>query len=86
MLIFFYFFFISVLIFFFFPGQNGKFWHSDGESVTADTDTPEGFYIELRDPTRICIKGCNGEYLQANKNGTFRLGDNDFEAATKWEY
>jgi fascin 1 len=67
-------------------GQNGKFWHSDGESVTADTDTPEGFYIELRDPTRICIKGCNGEYLQANKNGTFRLGDNDFEAATKWEY
>ncbi|XP_065338861.1 protein singed [Cloeon dipterum] len=70
----------------YFKGQNGKFWHCDGESVQADTDTPEGFYIELRDPTRISIKGANGEYLQANKNGTFRLGDNDFETATKWEY
>ncbi|XP_023712701.1 protein singed [Cryptotermes secundus] len=70
----------------FFKGQNGKYWHVDGESVTADSDTPEGFFLELRDPTRICIKSISGEYLVASKNGTFRLGDMDFENATKWEY
>lgn len=67
-------------------GQNGKYWHVDGESVTADSDVPEGFFLELRDPTRICIKSVSGEYLVASKNGTFRLGDTDFENATKWEY
>jgi hypothetical protein len=67
-------------------GQNGKYWHVDGESVTADTDVPEGFFLELRDPTRICIKSVSGEYLVASKNGAFRLGDPDFENATKWEY
>lgn len=70
----------------FFKGQNGKYWHVDGESVTADSDTPEGFFLELRDPTRICIKSVSGEYLVASKNGAFRLGDTDFESATKWEY
>lgn len=67
-------------------GQNGKYWHVDGESVTADSDIPEGFFLELRDPTRICIKSVSGEYLVASKNGAFRLGDTDFENATKWEY
>jgi len=67
-------------------GQNGKYWHVDGESVTADSDVPEGFFLELRDPTRICIKSVSGEYLVASKNGAFRLGDTDFENATKWEY
>ncbi|GLH06603.1 Protein singed [Gryllus bimaculatus] len=70
----------------FFKGQNGKYWHVDGESVTADSDTPEGFFLELREPTRICIKSVGGEYLIANKNGNFRLGDTDYENATKWEY
>ncbi|KAK7861730.1 hypothetical protein R5R35_008703 [Gryllus longicercus] len=70
----------------FFKGQNGKYWHVDGETVTADSDTPEGFFLELREPTRICIKSVGGEYLIANKNGNFRLGDTDYENATKWEY
>lgn len=54
--------------------------------MTADSDVPEGFFLELRDPTRICIKSVSGEYLAASKNGAFRLGDTDFENATKWEY
>ncbi|XP_063240690.1 protein singed isoform X2 [Bacillus rossius redtenbacheri] len=70
----------------FFKGQNDKYWHVDGESVTADSDSPEGFYLELREPTRICIKSVGGEYLVAGKNGAFRLGDTDYESATKWEY
>lgn len=75
------------LIFFsFVVGQNGKYWHADGESVTADSDTPEGFFIELREPTRICIKSVGGEYLVAGKNGAFRLGDSEYENATKWEF
>lgn len=57
-----------------------------GEGVTADSDVPEGFFIELREPTRICIKSTSGDYLIANKNGIFRLGDSDYENATKWEY
>lgn len=67
-------------------GQNGKYWHCDGETVSAETDNPEGFYLELREPTRICIKGVSGHYLTANKNGAFRLGDTDVESATQWEY
>lgn len=70
----------------FFQGQNGKYWHVDSECVTADSDVPEGFYLELREPTRICIKSIHGEYLTASKNGTFRLGDREYENATKWEY
>lgn len=70
----------------YFKGQNGKYWHCDGETVSAETDNPEGFYLELREPTRICIKGVSGHYLTANKNGAFRLGDTDVESATQWEY
>ncbi|KAK6643057.1 hypothetical protein RUM43_004560 [Polyplax serrata] len=67
-------------------GHNDKYWHADSENVTADSDVPEGFYLELREPTRICIKSVHGEYLVANKNGGFRLGDGEYENATKWEY
>jgi len=73
---------MSVLI----AGQNGKYWHVGGECVTSDSDNPEGFFLELREPTRICIKSVTGEYLVASKNGNFRLGDADYEKATKWEY
>lgn len=74
------------LPFFCVEGQNGKYWHCDSESVSAETDNPEGFYLELREPTRICIKSTNGSYLTANKNGAFRLGDSNVENATQWEY
>lgn len=72
----------------YFKSQNGKYWHCDSEGVTADSDTPEGFFLELREPTRISIKsaGPSGEYLIAGKNGNFRLGDSDHNTATKWEY
>ncbi|XP_065203609.1 protein singed [Planococcus citri] len=72
----------------FFKGQNGKYWHSSNESVTVDSDVPEGFFIELREPTKICIKTANpsGEYLMAGKNGSFRLGDSNFQTSTLWEY
>ena len=48
----------------------------------------EGFFLELHEPTRVCIKsaGPGGEYLCSGKNGMFRLGDTDYEKATKWEY
>ncbi|KAJ1527247.1 hypothetical protein ONE63_008772 [Megalurothrips usitatus] len=70
----------------YFKGQNGKYWHVDGEGVCADSDAQEGFFLELREPTRICIKSVTGEYLVACKNGMFRLGDGSYENATKWEY
>ncbi|XP_075232061.1 fascin domain-containing protein singed isoform X1 [Lycorma delicatula] len=72
----------------YFKGQNGKYWHVDSEGVTVDSDTPEGFFLELREPTRICLKaaGPSGCYLTAGKNGALRLGDSDVSSATKWEY
>lgn len=70
----------------FFPDQNSKYWHADSEGVTADSDTPEGFYLELREPTRLSIKTINGNYLKAGKNGGFHVGDTNIDSATQWEY
>ncbi|XP_046660989.1 protein singed isoform X3 [Homalodisca vitripennis] len=72
----------------YFKGRNGKYWHVDGEGVNVDSDAAEGFFLELREPTRICLKsaGPSGCYLSAGKNGAFRLTDTDCATATKWEY
>lgn len=41
----------------FIAGQNGKYWRIDGDTVSVDGDTPtDGFYLELREPTRISIR------------------------------
>ncbi|KAG8039574.1 hypothetical protein G9C98_008217 [Cotesia typhae] len=70
-----------------FKGQNGKYWHADGEGVTVDADQPsEGFHLELREPSRLCIKCTDGRYLTAGKNGALRLGETDHKSATKWEF
>lgn len=66
--------------------MGGKYWHADSESVMVDSDVPESFYLELREPTRLCIKSANGNYLTANKNGVFHLGDTTIDNATQWEY
>ncbi|CAI6344413.1 unnamed protein product [Macrosiphum euphorbiae] len=70
----------------FFKGQTNKYWHANDEGVSVESDVPEGFFIELREPTRICIKSVTGYYLSAGKNGMFKLGDGDYNNATKWEY
>lgn len=68
-------------------GQNDKYWHADSEGVTVDSDIPsDGFYLELREPSRICIKCVDGRYLVAGKNGTLSLSETDYESATKWEF
>ncbi|XP_058791513.1 protein singed isoform X2 [Phymastichus coffea] len=70
-----------------FKGQNGKYWHADSEGVTVDSDVPScGFYLELREPSRLCIKSTDGRYLSAGKNGALRLGEIDYASATKWEF
>lgn len=72
---------------FYISGQNGKYWHADSEGVTVDSDiSSDGFYLELREPSRICIKHTDGRYLTAGKNGALRLGETDYESATKWEF
>jgi fascin 1/2 len=69
-----------------FKGQAGKYWAVTGDEVTADGDIPHKFSIELKEPTRICIKTSAGHYLNAEKNGMFRVGDCNIENATKWEF
>lgn len=43
---------------FVFPlGQNGKYWRLEGDGISVDGEAPrDGFYLELREPTRICIR------------------------------
>ena len=52
----------------------------------ADGEAPEGFYIELREANRMCLKNTNGQYLVSEKNGGFKLGDTDSQRATLWEF
>lgn len=71
----------------YFKGQNGKYWHADSESVSCDADSPQGFHLELREPTRLAIRAAQGgHYLAAAKNGNFRLAGPDLSTATHWEY
>jgi len=69
-----------------FKGQNGKYWHAQNDGISCDSDVGQGFYLELREPTRMCIKTASGEYVVAAKNGGFTTGSTDPEAATRWEY
>ncbi|KAK9888195.1 hypothetical protein WA026_000464 [Henosepilachna vigintioctopunctata] len=70
----------------YFKGQNGKYWHADSECVTVDSDTPEGYYLELRAPTRLAIKNSSGNYFTASSHDGFCLGDTSIEKATLWEF
>lgn len=69
-----------------FKGHNGKYWKIDGEDISVDADSPsDGFYLELREPTRICIRTTDNRYLGATKNGAFKIVG-DAQSATQWEY
>lgn len=45
--------------------QTNKYWHANYEGVSMKSDVPEGIFIELREPTRICIKSVSGYYHSA---------------------
>ncbi len=40
----------------FLSGQNGKYLHFHDDGLSSDAESSQGFFLELRDPTRICIK------------------------------
>ena len=65
--------------------QSGLFWSPD-DGISASSREPYPFYMELREPTRMCIKDAQGAYLCAQKNGSFRLDTTDVERATYWEF
>lgn len=67
-------------------GQNGKYLHFSDDGLSADADNPVPYFIELRDPTRICIKTAQGRYINTEKNGGIKIGDAAPERATQWEY
>jgi len=69
-----------------FKGQNGKYWHVTSEGISCDSEVGQGFSLELREPTRMCIKTSDGKYVVAGKNGSFSEGSSDVEGATRWEY
>lgn len=54
--------------------------------MSCDSDSPQTFYLELREPTRLAIRSGSGQYLAAAKNGNFRLAGPELAHATHWEY
>lgn len=71
----------------YFKGQNGKYLQFQDSGLSAvDSDTPQVFYLELRDPVHMCIKNEQGRYVNSEKNGSITLGQTDSEGATRWEY
>lgn len=41
----------------YFRGHSGKYWRIEGDAICVDADKPDdGFYLELREPTRISIR------------------------------
>jgi fascin 1 len=73
-------------VFSFAAGQHGQYWQTNADGVCADSDTPEGYYLELREPSKLCIKTTSGGYLIAEKNGSFKASGLGFEKATRWEF
>lgn len=72
---------------YYFKGTNDKYWNaSEDGTITVDSDTKQGFSIELREPSRLCIKTIHGNYVMADKNGAFRVNGSDPISATQWEY
>ena len=67
-------------------GQNGKYWQVSDGGISCDSQLPQGFFLELREPTRMCIKNSNGQYLVEQKNGGFAIGSTDPEDATRYLY
>jgi len=69
----------------FFKGQNGLYLCPE-EGVSATSQQPYPLYLELREPTRLCIKDQEGRYLRAQKNGFFDFGTTDVALATYWDF
>jgi len=67
-------------------GQNGNYWKVTDDAIVCDGRQPQGFYLELREPHRMCIKTAEGQYVVEQKNGGFTVGGTDSERATRWEY
>ena len=68
-------------------GQNGKYWQVVEGGIACDSDTPaHGFYLELREPTKVCIKTSGGNYLVEKRNGGFNVGGTDEAEATRFDF
>ena len=69
-----------------FKGENGKYWQTQVDGVAAVGDSPQGFHLEIHEPTRMCIKTTGGRYIVSEKNGGFVVGSSEASKATKWEF
>jgi len=69
-----------------FKGQNGKYWQVVDGGIACDSENAQGFYLELREPTKVCIKTAGGNYLIEKRNGGFNVGGTDEAEATRWEW
>ena len=70
----------------YFKGHNGKYMHVTEDGMSSDSDQQQGFYLELRTPTQMCIKTAGGRYIVCEKNGGFVVGSSEEAKATHWEF
>lgn len=69
-----------------FKGQNGRYWSVREGGIFCDSELPQGFHLELREPTRMSIKTASGQFVVSQKNGGFTAESLDADSATRWEY
>ncbi|XP_022243489.1 protein singed-like [Limulus polyphemus] len=67
-------------------GKSKKYWRVFEDEIVVDSDVPQGFYLEIREPSKLSLKTSSGNYLVAKKNGILKVGDNNPESATLWEF
>ncbi|XP_013782010.1 protein singed-like [Limulus polyphemus] len=72
--------------YYFKDGASNKYWRVSEEDVVIDSDVPERFYLELREPSKLCVKTSSGTYLVAEKNGILKVNGADASSATLWEF
>ena len=67
-----------------FRGRNGKYCRATKDGLVCDSPLPHSFYLEVREPTRLCIKTSESQYVCQQKNGGLTLGGQ--ESATRWQF
>lgn len=66
--------------------SNGKFWKVGEDGISATSETPEFFKIELYQNSKCALVTESGKYMSAAQNGDFKANGTGPTAACLFEY
>jgi hypothetical protein len=73
--------------YYYFKGSHCLYWDIGADfGVTATSQQPAAFSIELVPNNRMVIKGPNGCYLKGEQSGSLTCSAQDSRSATQWEF